>query len=499
MNLVQEARMLVQNLDQRMGPSPYDTAWTARVRQSGNSHPRWPNTVDWLLTNQHADGSWGGKIHYYHDRIICTVAAAIALRQNADHYDVESAIARAEAFVWRNLHLLPRDPFEMVGFELLIPTLLADARELDLNVPNHTCGYGKIQTAKLRLIPPQMLYSPRISTIHSLEFLGKTGDRDKMCLSLGGNGSLGNSPATTAYYLALNGGCEDEKALRYLEETLARSGYFIYLYPFRTFELTWVLHTLAFSGRPVTEFAGPAVWETLLSEIGPNGIGLDPSFGIADGDITSVTSRLLIQAGYEIDPAILARFEHKETHIFRTYDYERNISVGTNLHALETLELMPNYPNRYQVIEEVILKLLDARVFNIYWIDKWHASPYYATAHVLVGLLRGGSYLLHVCQYTIDWILHNQREDGSWGFYDQSTPEETAYAMITLLYYHQYAPLPADIFHRAADYLMRTYPLVDTEHPELWIGKCLYIPYDLVSSTILAALILYEDIFGRRP
>ena len=35
MNLVQEARHLVQNLDQRMGPSPYDTAWAARVRHSG--------------------------------------------------------------------------------------------------------------------------------------------------------------------------------------------------------------------------------------------------------------------------------------------------------------------------------------------------------------------------------------------------------------------------------------------------------------------------------
>jgi halimadienyl-diphosphate synthase len=497
-NLLQEARDLVANLDQRMGPSPYDIAWTARVKKPGSDCPRWPNTVEWLLANQHADGSWGGKIHYYHDRIICTLSAAIALRKNANHYDTQNAIYRAESFVWRNLHLLPRDPFEMVGFELLIPTLLGDARELGLNVPNHTCGYGKIQTAKLRLIPPQMLYSPKISTIHSLEFLGRTGDMAKMKAALASNGSLGNSPATTAYYLSLNGS-QDERALRYLEEVQAHSGHIIYLYPCRIFELTWVLHSLTFSGRPATDFAGASVWETLLSEMGPNGIGLDPSFGIPDGDITSVTSRLLLQAGYDVDTTILSRFENKETRIFRTYDYERNISVGTNLHALETLELMPDYPNRYQVIEEVILKLLDNRIFNIYWIDKWHASPYYATTHVLVGLLRGGSYLLQVCRYTVDWILHNQREDGSWGFYDQGTPEETAYALLSLLHFHRYEPLRVDVLHQAAAYLVRTYPTLETDHPELWIGKCLYIPHDLVRSTILAALMLYEDTFNRLP
>lgn len=498
MNLVKEAQDVVQNLNQRMGPSPYDIAWTAKVKRPGNGGPRWPHTVEWLLANQHADGSWGGKIHYYHDRIICTLAGMTALHKNAKYYEVQDAITRAESFVWRNLHLLPRDPFEMVGFELLIPTLLGEARELGLNVPNHTCGYGKIQTAKLRLIPPQMLYSPRISTIHSLEFLGRTGDREKMRSSLASNGSLGNSPATTAYYLTLNGS-SDEVALRYLEDVHAHMGHIIYLYPFRIFELTWVLHSLAFSGRPVTEFAGPAVWESLQAEMGPNGIGLDPSFGIPDGDITSVTSRLLIQAGYEVDPAILYRFQNKESNIFRTYDYERNISVGTNLHALETLELMPNYPNRYQVIEEVIVKLLDNRVFNIYWIDKWHASPYYATAHVLVGLLRGGSYLHQVCRYTVDWILHNQREDGSWGFYDDGTPEETAYALLALLHYHRCEPVRVEVLHRAAAYLLQSYPTLDSDHPELWIGKCLYIPYDLVRCTILAALILYEDMFGRSP
>src|SRR5688500_18592860 len=98
MESIQEARDVVQNLNQRMGPSAYDIACTAKVKRPGSEGPRWPHMIDWLLANQHPDGSWGGKIHYYHDRIICTLAAAIALIKNARHYDVQEAIGRAESY-----------------------------------------------------------------------------------------------------------------------------------------------------------------------------------------------------------------------------------------------------------------------------------------------------------------------------------------------------------------------------------------------------------------
>jgi halimadienyl-diphosphate synthase len=272
----------------------------------------------------------------------------------------------------------------------------------------------------------------------------------------------------------------------------------IYLYPFRTFELTWALNNLAFSGLPITEFAGDAIWNELSTQLGEMGIGLDPSFGIPDGDITSVTSRLLLLAGRNVDPAILARFQDKETYIFKTYDFERNISIGTNLHAMETLELMAgDYPNRYKVLEEIVIKLLDNRIFNIYWIDKWHTSPYYATAHVLVGMLRHDSFLTYICQPTIDWMLHTQRPNGSWGFYDVGTVEETAYVLTALLYYHQHEPVKKPVLQRAAEFLAASHQGPDSDYPELWIGKCLYTPQDVVRSAVLSALILYEELFGK--
>src|SRR4029077_16702917 len=105
-----------------------------------------------------------------------------------------------------------------------------------------------------------------------------------------------------------------------LETARQHLEHIIYLYPFRIFELSWVLNNLTFSGTPIIEFAGPTLWEELWAEMGPTGIGLDPTFGIPDGDITSVCSRLLISAGYDVDPLILHHFEDKHEHIFRTYD-----------------------------------------------------------------------------------------------------------------------------------------------------------------------------------
>jgi halimadienyl-diphosphate synthase len=497
MELKAEARQLVRGLNERMGSSPYDTAWLARLKAHPDGDARWPDLLEWLLENQHPDGSWGGEILYYHDRVICTLAAAIALRENGHTHQAQEAVARAERYLWHHLHLLPRDPFELVGFELILPTLLAEARSLHLDVPNHSCGYGRIRASKLRLIPPEMIYSPRISTVHSLEFLGWSGQPERLRQALASNGSLGNSPATTGYYL-LNSH-DDNHSLAYLESVRAHLQHVIYLYPFRTFELTWVLRNLAFSGVPVTEFASQEIWLELESEMTHTGIGLDPAFGISDGDITSVCTWLLINAGYDVDPLVLSHFEDKHTHSFRTYDYERNASVGTNVHALEALSLMPGYPERREVQDRIIALLLGSRTLDVYWVDKWHASPYYATAHALLGLLKEGFYLADACRYSVDWLLHTQRDDGSWGFFQRGTLEETAYALAALCQYSQHQSIDVDILHRGAAYLERNFHGSDPSFPELWIGKCLYVPYDIVRSAILAALILYHEIFGRSP
>lgn len=309
------------------------------------------------------------------------------------------------------------------------------------------------------------------------------------------NGSLGNSPAATSYYL-LQGG-DDHRAIEYLKNLLVQNQHAICLYPSYSFELAWVLHALSFCNGPLENLVDTSTWGKLQSYLGEQGTGLDPTFGIEDGDCTSVTMWLLARTGHQVNPTILSRFEDKKG-VFRTYDFERNVSVGTNVHILEALSLLPEYPNVNQVRDSILAFLLANRIFDTYWVDKWHASPYYATTHVLVGIVRSAPKALDGCYRTVEWLTHTQREDGSWGFFNQGTAEETAYALIALISCSAHFSIDAEVLHRGASFL---YHKILNEHseyyyPPLWLGKPLYMPHGIVRASILSALMLYEETFG---
>jgi hypothetical protein len=109
MDLNAAAADLVLQLDQRMSPSLYDAAWLLRLRTADGS-PVYPEYLDWLLSRQHPNGSWGSAIRYYHhDRIICTLTVAIGLAEYEPTAETRSAIKLAEKYLWQNLHLVFRD------------------------------------------------------------------------------------------------------------------------------------------------------------------------------------------------------------------------------------------------------------------------------------------------------------------------------------------------------------------------------------------------------
>jgi halimadienyl-diphosphate synthase len=496
-DLKAQARALVSGLGGRMNASPYDIAWLARLPADSGYGARWPDLLDWLLEHQWPDGSWGGAIPYFHDRILCTLMAVIALREREPGERAAEAIRRGERYMWRHFHCLHHDPVELVGFELIFPTLLAQARTLGLDVPAHSCGYGRVRGAKLRLLPMDAMYAPGTSVAFSLEFLGARGDPEQLGTLAGTNGSIANSPATTAYLVLQRGA--DREALDYLEQVRAQAGGVPHFYPLRIFEIAWVLEHLTFGGFLLNDgdVVDPAVWQELESAVGEHGVSMDPAFGIDDGDTTAVTARMLALVGRPVDPRILHHFEDPETRIFRTFSFERNASVSTNAHSLEALALMPGYPDRQEVWDRVVTMLLASRKYQSYWIDKWHASPFYATAHVLISLLQSNEPLISECLGSLDWLIHMQRGDGSWGYFGQGSAEETAYVLLTLLRFHQrFKNVDVDVLKRGAEYLWRTFE-IEQAYPDLWIAKSLFAPEGVVESAILAAMLLYQEIFGH--
>ena len=70
----------------------YDTAWVARLKDQLPDIAR--DALAWLRKNQLADGSWGmANSLYHHDRVLCTLAAIIALRKNNDIRDRDRVAA----------------------------------------------------------------------------------------------------------------------------------------------------------------------------------------------------------------------------------------------------------------------------------------------------------------------------------------------------------------------------------------------------------------------
>lgn len=67
--------------DGETSASAYDTAWVARIPSIDDAQkPQFPTTLNWILTNQHEDGSWGESSFFLlYDRLVCTLTCVLAL------------------------------------------------------------------------------------------------------------------------------------------------------------------------------------------------------------------------------------------------------------------------------------------------------------------------------------------------------------------------------------------------------------------------------------
>src|SRR5689334_2527043 len=90
----------------RMMPTAYDTAWVARLGELDEqlSQP----ALRWLSEHQLPDGSWGAAAPFnYYDRVICTLAAMIALTKRGRRAQDRRRIDRGR---WALDRLIQRAP-----------------------------------------------------------------------------------------------------------------------------------------------------------------------------------------------------------------------------------------------------------------------------------------------------------------------------------------------------------------------------------------------------
>ncbi|MBU7044926.1 MAG: hypothetical protein HXS54_00700 [Theionarchaea archaeon] len=92
----------VRDLDEgHMNGVAYDTAWVARVKNEWGT-PLFPACIQWLLENQHPDGSWGSHVNWVPDRVLSTLVAMIALAET-DKERFKERIQRGESYIWEHI------------------------------------------------------------------------------------------------------------------------------------------------------------------------------------------------------------------------------------------------------------------------------------------------------------------------------------------------------------------------------------------------------------
>lgn len=295
------------------------------------------------------------------------------------------------------------------------------------------------------------------------------------------DGSVAVSPSATAYFATyIKRG--DTSALEYLHKIMKPDGGMPNVAPFDVFEIGWTLWNLSFIPdqiknpklKPHIDFLSQA-WQP------KRGVGFAAGYSITDSDDTGLIYDTLLRFGCEKDLASVLLFEEKDH--FRCFGLEANPSISANIHVLGALG-MAGLDVRNSSVQKVIRFLHKAKGHNHFWVDKWHSSNYYPTAHAIIASAKIDSTLV---EDAVQWILQTQNEDGSWGTYI-STAEETAYALQALWFWNQHvARVPRSAFQNGARWLREH---MEPPYPPLWIGKCLYSPSLVIRSAVISALAL---------
>ncbi|MBB5110029.1 squalene cyclase [Streptomyces spectabilis] len=175
---------------------------------------------------------------------------------------------------------------------------------------------------------------------------------------------------------------------------------------------------------------------------------------------------------------------------FSTWHGERTPSVTTNAHILEALAVTQNREgpgDNASLATMVSHWLCDQQAPSGAWVDKWHASPYYATAACAMALHdHGGPAANTAVKRALVWVLDTQRADGSWGRWS-GTAEETTYALQILM---RCSAQPDEGCRTAGASGLRYLRAVaaDAPYEPLWHDKELYAPDAIVRAAILSVL-----------
>ncbi|MEJ3744499.1 prenyltransferase/squalene oxidase repeat-containing protein [Actinomycetes bacterium KLBMP 9797] len=453
----------------------------------------------YLVGTQRPDGGWGGAGAYALVPTLSAVDALLAEMRRADPAGFLGSVDRGLRFIRaRDWLSIPDTP----AVDLIVPALIASVNDrleefdrwrgwrlpLPAGIDGRRLANVRSRLAAGKPVPEKLL--------HALEVVPDLAAYVPAMPA----GAVGGSPAATAAWLGPVPPAPEHPARRYLEAAVRQHrGPVPCATPIGMFERGWVLAWLAQAGVPVMVPHG--LLASLRPAAAPGGVPAGAGLP-SDADTTSVVLYALARHGVVEEPRSLWAYE-LDTH-FCTWRGEDGASVTTNAHVLEafgeyvgTGAVAPRY---LAAISKLAGWLCERQRPDGWWLDRWHASAYYATACCALALDRfGGPVATDPLRRAVAWVLASQHPDGSWGTHG-GTMEETAYALRIMM------TRPDDsVDHaiaRGYAYLLRcirTRPRHALTDPPLWHDKDLYSPTTIVRAALLAALYQAERRLAGRP
>ncbi|HEX6468393.1 MAG TPA: hypothetical protein VF069_04805 [Streptosporangiaceae bacterium] len=517
---------LVADRDAVAGPSAYETGRLVTLAPWLDGHAR---RIRYLLDSRHADGTWGGPGRYAVVPTLSAVEALLTVLARGEATDAADAVAAsgvtagalrtAAGEALRAVAPGPADlaaagPPPTAGAEMIIAALAADINDHLGERRLVPSGAGEAGLARLRAGGWRV---PLLAHYLELVGAGVAGAPEVRPV----DGVVCGSAAATAAWLGplaplageageagkagKAGDAARRAAARALAGLQAHHGGPVPAFTSQVYVAqAWSLAHLALAGVGGAVLAG--LRDTLtraLDRPAAAAAGLPGAPGLpADSDTTAVALFALARLGVVRDPEPLWSYDTGE--YFVTVRPETEASTATNAHVLMALGEHaagggPAARRCAAAAARVAAWLGDRRRGDGSWLDKWHASPYYATRSCAVALHRhGGPGHAEAVDGAVRWTLATQRADGSWGD-PAPTAEETAYAVQTLLHCgiragQDTTAAAALAAARGCRFLIEGSAWAGP-HPPLFHGKDLVAIPNLAGAAVLAAL----DLARRTP
>ncbi|CAN1290545.1 Ent-kaurene synthase 5, chloroplastic [Linum perenne] len=207
----------------QLAVSAYDTAWMAMVPSQSSAmdnSPFFPQCARWILDNQFCDGSWGLPLPHRHpsltkDALSSTLACILALHRWGLG---EQQVTKGLRFLELNSASLEDHKQQLpVGFDIIFPGMIENARQLGLNLPFKSTDIDNMLTKRnLELTSSgfgRNVEGRKIYLAYVSEGIQHSQDWEMVMKYQRMNGSLFNSPSTTAVAFSQ---LQDPHCLRYL-------------------------------------------------------------------------------------------------------------------------------------------------------------------------------------------------------------------------------------------------------------------------------------------